>query len=52
MGCHSVEQRKEKSTSVHLEDRVCSLGKEDKLTDAVVLQTGQDTHSYILCMAG
>lgn len=52
MGCHSVEQKKEKSISVHLVDRVFSLEKEDRLTDAVVLQTGQDTHSCILCMAG
>lgn len=52
MGCHSAELKKEKSISVHLVDRVFSLEKEDKLTGAVVLQTGQDTHCYILCMAG
>lgn len=51
-GCHSAEQKKEKSISVHLVDRVFSLEKEDRPTDAVVLQTGLDIHSYILCMAG
>lgn len=51
-GCHSAELKKGKFISVHLVDRVFSLEKEDRLTDAVVLQTGQDTHSYILCMAG
>lgn len=52
MGCHSAELKKEKSISVHLVDRVFSLEKGDRLTDAAVLQTGQDTHCYILCMAG
>lgn len=52
MGCLSAELKKEKYISVHLVDRVLSLEKEDRLTDAAVLQTGQDTHSYILCMAG
>lgn len=52
MGCRSAELKKEKSISVRLVDRVFSLEKEDRLTGAVVLQTGQDTHCYILCMAG
>lgn len=52
MGCRSAERKKEKSISVHLVARVFSLEKEDRLTDAVVLQTGQDTRCYILCMAG
>lgn len=51
-GCHSAELKKEKSISVHLVDRVFSLEKEDRLTGAVVLQTGQDTHCYTLSMAG
>lgn len=52
MGCHSAELKKEKSISVHSVDRVFSLEKEDRPTDAVVLQTGLDIHSCILCMAG
>ena len=46
MGCPSVEQRMERSTSERLVVRASSLGREGRLTDAAVLPTGQATPSY------
>lgn len=52
MACPLAGQKKERSTSVPLGDRVLSSGKGDKLIDAVVWQIEQDTLCYTHCMAG
>ena len=50
MECHSVAQRKVKFINVHLVVRVIIMARVGRLTDAVLLPTGQATRCFTLCM--